>query len=77
MDINKDLSLNLTVSVEPKVFFREIIQEYLDYPEYTKEAFENCVAAFFDEILVDSVPNIDELIKQTKEYLNQILTFDK
>ena len=41
MDVNKDLSLNLTVSVEPKVFFKEIIQEYLDYSEYTKEAFEN------------------------------------
>ena len=77
MDINKDISLNLTVSVDPKVFFREIIQEYLDYSEYTKKAFENCVASFFDEILVDSVPNIDELIKKTKEYLNQILTFDK
>ena len=77
MDVNKDLSLDITVSVEPKVFFKEIIQEYLDYSEYTKEAFENCVVTFFDDILVDSVPNIDELIKQTKEYFNQILTFDK
>lgn len=77
MDVNKDLSLNLAVLVEPKVFFKEIIQEYLDYSEYTKEAFENCVVTFFAEILVDSVPNIDEVIKQTKEYFNQILTFDK
>lgn len=42
-----------------------------------EEAFENCVVTFFDEILVDSIPNIDEIIKQTKEYFNQILTFDK
>lgn len=74
MEVNKDLSLNVTVSVEPKVFFKQIIQEYLDYSEYTKEAFENCVTTFFG---VDSVPNINEVIKQTKEYFNQILTFDK
>ena len=77
MDINKGISLNLTVSVNPKAFFRNIIQEYLKSPEYTKEAFENSVTSFFDEFLIDSVPDIDEVIKQTKEYFNQILTFDK